>query len=102
MNQNFYFTILLLFTFLFFFMYFIHCVWLKVKHLESQPEWLLPPCRTRVVSPIIDLIDWRSFQYNATQWPVRGVFDWRLDFHWDSSGLQPQEEESGSAVEALR
>lgn len=55
-----------------------------------------------MVSPIIDLIDWRTFQYNATQWPVRGVFDWRLDFHWDSSGLQPQEKESGSAVEALR
>lgn len=55
-----------------------------------------------MVSPIIDLIDWQTFQYNATQWPVRGVFDWRLDFHWDSSGLQPQERVSDSAVEALR
>lgn len=59
-------------------------------------------CRTRVVSPIIDLIDWHTFRYNATQWPVRGVFDWRLDFHWDSSAPQLQREESGSAVEALR
>lgn len=55
-----------------------------------------------MVSPIIDLIDWRTFQYNASQWPVRGVFDWRLDFHWESSGLQLQGEESGSGVEALR
>ncbi|XP_075900482.1 polypeptide N-acetylgalactosaminyltransferase 15-like [Nelusetta ayraudi] len=78
------------------------------SHCECQRGWLEPLLervaqdRTRVVSPIIDLIDWQTFQYNATQWPVRGVFDWRLDFHWDSSGLQPQERVSDSAVEALR
>uniref|UniRef100_A0A3Q4BWV7 Polypeptide N-acetylgalactosaminyltransferase n=1 Tax=Mola mola TaxID=94237 RepID=A0A3Q4BWV7_MOLML len=46
---------------------------------------VFPPFRTRVVSPIIDVIDWQTFQYNATQWPVRGLFDWRLDFHWESN-----------------
>lgn len=55
-----------------------------------------------MVSPIIDLIDWQTFRYNATRWPVRGVFDWRLDFHWDSGGLQPQGGASDWATEALR
>lgn len=41
--------------------------------------------RTRVVSPVVDVIDWQTFHYNATQWPVRGVFDWRLNFYWESN-----------------
>ncbi|XP_069554691.1 polypeptide N-acetylgalactosaminyltransferase 15-like isoform X2 [Brachyistius frenatus] len=61
------------------------------SHCECQMGWLEPLLervaqdRTRVVSPIMDVIDWQSFQYNATQWPVRGVFDWRLDFFWESN-----------------
>lgn len=55
------------------------------------------PHRTRVVSPVMDVIDWQTFQYNATQWPVRGVFDWRLDFHWESN-FQLKEKEADSAV----
>ncbi len=58
-------------------------------------------CRTRVVSPITDVIDWQTFQYNATQWPVRGVFDWRLDFHWESN-LQLQDKDPDSAVQPVR
>ncbi|KAF3707578.1 Polypeptide N-acetylgalactosaminyltransferase 15 [Channa argus] len=61
------------------------------SHCECHKGWLEPLLervaqdRTRVVSPIIDVIDWETFQYNATQWPVRGVFDWRLDFYWESN-----------------
>uniref|UniRef100_A0A8C5DAV1 Polypeptide N-acetylgalactosaminyltransferase n=1 Tax=Gouania willdenowi TaxID=441366 RepID=A0A8C5DAV1_GOUWI len=44
-----------------------------------------------LVSPIMDFIDWQSFHYNATQWPVWGVFDWRLDFHWESYPQQQDE-----------
>lgn len=54
-----------------------------------------------MVSPIIDVIDWRTFQYNATQWPVRGVFNWRLDFHWESYTLL-HDKDPDSAVRALR
>ncbi|KAL0961834.1 hypothetical protein UPYG_G00332280 [Umbra pygmaea] len=59
------------------------------SHCECHGGWLEPLLervaqdRTRVVSPIIDVIDGQTFQYNATQWPHRGVFDWRLDFHWE-------------------
>ncbi|KAK2830224.1 hypothetical protein Q5P01_018155 [Channa striata] len=61
------------------------------SHYECHKGWLEPLLervaqdRTRVVSPIIDVIDRQTFQYNATQWPVRGVFDWRLDFYWESN-----------------
>ncbi|XP_026156279.1 polypeptide N-acetylgalactosaminyltransferase 15 [Mastacembelus armatus] len=61
------------------------------SHCECQKGWLEPLLqrvaqdRTRVVAPIMDVIDWQTFQYNATQWPVRGVFDWRLNFYWESN-----------------
>ncbi|KAM6899855.1 polypeptide N-acetylgalactosaminyltransferase 15-like [Xenentodon cancila] len=61
------------------------------SHCECQKGWLEPLLervaqdRTRVVSPIMDVINWQTFQYNATQWPVRGVFDWKLDFFWESN-----------------
>uniref|UniRef100_H3DK58 Polypeptide N-acetylgalactosaminyltransferase n=1 Tax=Tetraodon nigroviridis TaxID=99883 RepID=H3DK58_TETNG len=77
------------------------------SHCECQKGWLEPLLervaqdRTRVVSPIIDAIDWRTFRYNATQWPVRGVFNWRLDFRWESHTLLP-DKDPGSAVRALR
>lgn len=53
-----------------------------------------------MVSPIIDLVDGRTFRYSATRWPVRGVFDWRLDFHWESP-TSLAEKEPASAVGAL-
>ncbi|KAI4817444.1 hypothetical protein KUCAC02_010845 [Chaenocephalus aceratus] len=77
------------------------------SHCECQKGWLEPLLervaqdRTRVVSPIMDVIDWQTFQYNATQWPVRGVFDWRLDFHWESKP-ELQEKDPDSAVRPVQ
>ncbi|XP_074469889.1 polypeptide N-acetylgalactosaminyltransferase 15-like [Sebastes fasciatus] len=77
------------------------------SHCECQKGWLEPLLeriaqdRTRVVSPIMDVIDWQTFQYNATQWPVRGVFDWRLDFHWESNP-QLQDKDPNSAVQPVQ
>ncbi|XP_022603118.1 polypeptide N-acetylgalactosaminyltransferase 15 [Seriola dumerili] len=77
------------------------------SHCECQKGWLEPLLervaqdRTKVVSPIMDVIDWQTFQYNATQWPVRGVFDWRLDFHWELN-LPLQDKDPDSAVQPLR
>lgn len=76
------------------------------SHCECQKGWLEPLLervaqdRTRVVSPVMDMIDWQTFQYNATQWPVRGVFDWRLDFHWQSN-FQLQQRDADSAVQPV-
>ncbi|KAA8585999.1 polypeptide N-acetylgalactosaminyltransferase 15 [Etheostoma spectabile] len=77
------------------------------SHCECQKGWLEPLLervaqdRTRVVSPIIDVIDWQTFQFNATQWPVRGVFDWRLNFYWESNP-QLQDKEPDSAVRPVQ
>ncbi|XP_075931496.1 polypeptide N-acetylgalactosaminyltransferase 15-like [Anarhichas minor] len=77
------------------------------SHCECQKGWLEPLLervaqdRTRVVSPIMDVIDWQTFQYNATQWPVRGVFDWRLDFSWESNPQLP-DKDPDSAVRPVQ
>ncbi|KAM4539554.1 polypeptide N-acetylgalactosaminyltransferase 15-like [Odontesthes bonariensis] len=77
------------------------------SHCECQNGWLQPLLdrvaqdRTRVVSPIMDVIDWQTFQYNATQWPVRGVFDWKLDFYWESNPQQ-QDKDPEMAVRPVQ
>ncbi|XP_053190689.1 polypeptide N-acetylgalactosaminyltransferase 15-like [Scomber japonicus] len=77
------------------------------SHCECQKGWLEPLLervaqdRTRVVSPIMDVIDWQTFQYNATQWPVKGMFDWRLDFYWELKS-QLQEKDPGLDIEPVR
>ncbi|XP_077928166.1 polypeptide N-acetylgalactosaminyltransferase 15 isoform X2 [Halichoerus grypus] len=38
---------------------------------------------SRVVSPVIDVIDWKNFQYYPSKYLQRGVLDWKLDFHWE-------------------
>uniref|UniRef100_A0A3P9I450 Polypeptide N-acetylgalactosaminyltransferase n=1 Tax=Oryzias latipes TaxID=8090 RepID=A0A3P9I450_ORYLA len=44
------------------------------SHCECHEGWLEPLLervsqdRSRVVSPVMDVIDWQTFQYNATQW----------------------------------
>lgn len=40
--------------------------------------------RNSVVSPVIDVIDWKTFQYYHSVGLHRGVFDWKLDFHWEA------------------
>ncbi|KAM5230990.1 polypeptide N-acetylgalactosaminyltransferase 15 isoform 2-T3 [Hipposideros larvatus] len=38
---------------------------------------------SRVLSPVIDVIDWKTFQYYPSKDMQRGVLDWKLDFHWE-------------------
>ena len=44
---------------------------------------LMVPFRSRVVSPVLDVIDWKTFQYYPSDDQQRGVLDWKLDFHWE-------------------
>ncbi|NWH30050.1 GLT15 acetylgalactosaminyltransferase, partial [Chloropsis hardwickii] len=59
------------------------------SHCECQKGWLEPllarlsNSRNSVVSPVIDVIDWKTFQYYHSVGLYRGVFDWKLDFHWE-------------------
>lgn len=65
-------------------------------HCECHPGWLEPLLssiaddRSRVVSPVIDVIDWKTFQYSAVKQLQRGVLDWQLDFQWEPLGEQEQ------------
>ncbi|KAI5200460.1 polypeptide N-acetylgalactosaminyltransferase 15 [Manis pentadactyla] len=58
------------------------------SHCECHSGWLEPLLsriaddRSRVVSPVIDVIDWKTFQYYPSRDLQRGVLDWKLDFHW--------------------
>ncbi|KAM4882975.1 polypeptide N-acetylgalactosaminyltransferase 15 [Thomomys bottae] len=69
-------------------------------HCECHSGWLEPLLsriagdRSRVVSPLIDVIDWKTFQYHPAQELQRGVLDWKLDLHWEplsesEKGAQP-------------
>lgn len=60
-----------------------------VSHLHSCLSSALS--RSRVVSPVIDVIDWKTFQYSAVKQLQRGVLDWKLDFRWEPLGEQEQE-----------
>ncbi|KAH0502377.1 Polypeptide N-acetylgalactosaminyltransferase 15 [Microtus ochrogaster] len=66
-------------------------------HCECHPGWLEPLLsriaddRSRVVSPVIDVIDWKTLQYSAVKQLQRGVLDWKLDFQWEPLGEQEQE-----------
>uniref|UniRef100_A0A8C2QKQ7 Polypeptide N-acetylgalactosaminyltransferase n=1 Tax=Cricetulus griseus TaxID=10029 RepID=A0A8C2QKQ7_CRIGR len=65
-------------------------------HCECHPGWLEPLLsriaddRSRVVSPVIDVIDWKTLQYSASKELQRGVLDWKLDFRWEPLGEQDQ------------
>ncbi|XP_036371949.1 polypeptide N-acetylgalactosaminyltransferase 15-like [Megalops cyprinoides] len=64
------------------------------SHCECHGGWLEPLLdriagdRSRVLSSVLDVIDWQTFQYSAVPQPHRGVFDWRLDFHWEALSEQ--------------
>ncbi|XP_033914356.1 polypeptide N-acetylgalactosaminyltransferase 12 [Acipenser ruthenus] len=58
-------------------------------HCESHEGWLEPLLErikeeeTAVVCPVIDVIDWNTFQYLGNPGePQIGGFDWRLVFTW--------------------
>uniref|UniRef100_A0ACB8FVG8 Uncharacterized protein n=1 Tax=Sphaerodactylus townsendi TaxID=933632 RepID=A0ACB8FVG8_9SAUR len=58
------------------------------SHCECLKGWLEPLLdrlasdRSQIVSPVIDVIDWKTFQFYHSMDLQRGIFDWKLDFHW--------------------
>jgi len=75
------------------------------SHCEVNKNWLEPMLErikedpTRVVVPIIDVIDDLDFKYTAGVHGVRGGFSKRLDYEW--IGLAPHQRANNSAEEIL-
>ena len=70
------------------------------SHVEANTQWLEPLLtrihgdKTRVVAPIIDIINADTFKYESSPL-VRGGFNWGLNFKWDSiprSELQTEQD----------
>ena len=58
------------------------------SHCEVNIGWLEPlmykaeEFKGAVVSPILDVIDWKSLQYRSGSTKLKGGFDWSLQYKW--------------------
>ncbi|XP_022094288.1 polypeptide N-acetylgalactosaminyltransferase 16-like isoform X1 [Acanthaster planci] len=77
------------------------------SHCEANVDWLPPLLHrvhqdnTRVVSPIIDVINLDSFKYIGASPDLRGGFDWSLHFKWEHMPVDQRSRRKNS-IEPIR
>ncbi|KAF3823828.1 hypothetical protein GH733_006832 [Mirounga leonina] len=78
------------------------------SHCECNEHWLEPLLervaedRTRVVSPIIDVINMDNFQYVGASADLKGGFDWNLVFKWDYMTPEQRRSRQGNPVAPIK
>ncbi|KAL5007941.1 hypothetical protein ScPMuIL_013522 [Solemya velum] len=78
------------------------------SHCECNAHWLEPLLervaqdRTRVVSPIIDVINMDSFDYVGASADLKGGFDWNLVFKWDYMTAEERNKRASDPIQPIR
>uniref|UniRef100_A0A4W3GGC7 Polypeptide N-acetylgalactosaminyltransferase n=1 Tax=Callorhinchus milii TaxID=7868 RepID=A0A4W3GGC7_CALMI len=78
------------------------------SHCECNEHWLEPLLervvedRTKVVSPIIDVINMDNFQYVGASADLKGGFDWNLVFKWDYMTPEQRRARQGNPIGPIR
>ncbi|XP_074640534.1 polypeptide N-acetylgalactosaminyltransferase 2-like isoform X2 [Tubulanus polymorphus] len=78
------------------------------SHCECNEHWLEPLLErvaedpTRVVSPIIDVINMDNFQYVGASADLRGGFDWNLVFKWDYMTQEERNRRRGNPIQPIK
>uniref|UniRef100_A0A3P8UAS1 Polypeptide N-acetylgalactosaminyltransferase n=1 Tax=Cynoglossus semilaevis TaxID=244447 RepID=A0A3P8UAS1_CYNSE len=78
------------------------------SHCECNEHWLEPLLervaedKTRVVSPIIDVINMDNFQYVGASADLKGGFDWNLVFKWDYMTLEQRRARQGNPIAPIK
>uniref|UniRef100_A0A669BWF6 Polypeptide N-acetylgalactosaminyltransferase 2 n=1 Tax=Oreochromis niloticus TaxID=8128 RepID=A0A669BWF6_ORENI len=78
------------------------------SHCECNDHWLEPLLervaedKTRVVSPIIDVINMDNFQYVGASADLKGGFDWNLVFKWDYMTQEQRRARQGNPIAPIK
>ncbi|MBN3271220.1 GALT2 acetylgalactosaminyltransferase, partial [Polyodon spathula] len=78
------------------------------SHCECNEHWLEPLLervaedKTRVVSPIIDVINMDNFQYVGASADLKGGFDWNLVFKWDYMTPEQRRVRQGNPIAPIK